>query len=166
HKGHISAHSEPGKGTAFYIYLPLAEQSRPVSPARKEEPLPTGTEKILLLDDEQPIVERQQRILERLGYEVTPRTSSIEALEAFRANPDKFDVLITDMTMPNMTGDRLAVEVKQIRPGLPVILSTGFSEKVNKHNNEDLGVDGFLMKPVTQRAIAEMVRRVLDEPKI
>ncbi|MFO7860514.1 MAG: PAS domain S-box protein [Desulfosalsimonas sp.] len=163
HKGHISVHSESGKGTAFYIYLPLAEQSRPVSPARKQEPLPTGIEKILLVDDEQPIIEIQQRILERLGYQVTPRTSSIEALEAFRANPDKFDVLITDTTMPNMTGDRLAREVKQIRPGLPVVLSTGFSEKVNKNNKEDLGVDGFLMKPVTKTDLAEMVRKVLDK---
>ncbi|MCF8036716.1 MAG: PAS domain S-box protein [Desulfobacteraceae bacterium] len=163
HKGHISAHSEPGKGTAFYIYLPLAEQSRPVSPARKEEPLPTGTEKILLVDDEQPIVEMQQRMLERLGYEVTPRTSSIEALEAFRANPDKFDVLITDMTMPNMTGDRLAIEVKQIRPDVPVILCTGFSEKIDDQKKGELRIEGLMLKPVSRTELAETVRKILDK---
>ncbi|MBS3751284.1 MAG: PAS domain S-box protein, partial [Anaerolineales bacterium] len=164
HSGHITVYSEPGKGTTFHVYLPLAEQerSRDTSTGQVGKELPTGTESILLVEDEKPIIDMQQQILETLGYHVTSRTSSVEALEAFRANPYKFDLLVTDITMPNMTGDRLALKVKEIRPDIPVILCTGFSEKINDQQSKDLGIEGFLMKPVTKKDMAEAVRKVLD----
>ncbi|MFP4573632.1 MAG: response regulator [Desulfobacterales bacterium] len=134
HSGHITVYSEPEEETIFYVFFPLAEQevSQTASTVQKDEALPTGTESILLVDDEKPIVEMLQQILESQGYRVTIRTSSVEALEAFRANPDKFDIVITDMTMPDMTGDRLALKIKEIRSDMPVILCTGFSEKINE----------------------------------
>ncbi|MBS3809775.1 MAG: response regulator, partial [Desulfobacterales bacterium] len=156
--------SEPGKGTTFHVYLPLAEpeKSRDISTGQVGKELPTGTESILLVEDEKPIIDMQQQILETLGYHVTSRTSSVEALEVFRVDPYKFDLLVTDMTMPKMTGDRLALKVKEIRPDIPVILCTGFSEKINGRQRKDLGIEGFLMKPVTKKDMAEAVRKVLD----
>ncbi|MBS3756725.1 MAG: PAS domain S-box protein, partial [Desulfobacterales bacterium] len=164
HSGHISVYSEPGKGTTFHVYLPLAEpeKSRDISTGQVGKELPTGTESILLVEDEKPIIDMQQQILETLGYHVTARTSSVEALEVFRVDPYKFDLLVTDMTMPKMTGDRLALKVKEIRPDIPVILCTGFSEKINGRQRKDLGIEGFLMKPVTKKDMAEAVRKVLD----
>ncbi len=105
----------------------------------------------------------QQQILENQEYRVTPQTSSVEALKSFHASPDKFDIVITDMTMPGMTGDKLALKLKELRPDVPVILYTGFSEKINEQKNEGSGVDGFMMKPVTKTDLAKMVRKVLDK---
>lgn len=164
HSGHITVYSEPGKGTTFQVYFPSAEQerSRDISTGQAGKELPAGTESILLVEDEKPIIDMQQQILETLGYQVTSRTSSVEALEVFRANPYKFDLLVTDITMPNMTGDGLALKVKEIRPDIPVILCTGFSEKINDQQRKDLGIEDFLMKPVTKKDMAEAVRKVLD----
>ena len=109
------------------------------------------------------IVKIEKQMLERLGYHVKVRTSSIEALEAFRANPDKFDLVITDMTMPNMTGDKLAGELIKIRSDIPVILCTGFSEMMSRKKTESLGIKGFLMKPVVLKDLSGMIRKVLDQ---
>jgi CheY-like chemotaxis protein len=102
-------------------------------------------------------------MLERLGYQVTVRTSSIEALEAFRASMDKFDLVITDLTMPNMSGDKLAGELMNIRPDIPIILCTGFSEKMSKERAEALGIKGFLMKPILKSDLAKLTREVIDK---
>jgi CheY-like chemotaxis protein len=102
-------------------------------------------------------------MLERLGYQVTVRTSSIEALEVFRASMDKFDLVLTDLTMPNMTGDKLAGELMNIRPDIPIILCTGFSEKMSKERAEALGIKDFLMKPIVKSDLAKTVREVLDK---
>jgi len=120
HKGQITVNSQPDKGVTFNIYLPLAKKQSVELPPRIEEPLPTGTEHILLVDDEPSIVKMMQVSLKRLGYTVTSRVSSIEALAAFRSSPDKFDLVMTDMAMPNMTGDKLACEIKKIRPDMPM----------------------------------------------
>jgi len=101
-------------------------------------------------------------MLESLGYTVVTRTSSIEALELFRAQPDKFDLVITDMTIPNMTGDELAKELMGIRPDLPIILCTGFSELINEHKAKAMGIRAFVMKPIVQREMAKAVRKALD----
>jgi CheY-like chemotaxis protein len=122
----------------------------------------TGTERILLVDDEEAIVRLETLMLERLGYIVTARTSSIEALAAFKVNPAQFDLVLTDMTMPNMTGTQLARELISIRPDIPVIICTGFSEKISEDNAAAMGIKGFLMKPVVKSEIAKVVRRVLD----
>jgi len=97
-----------------------------------------------------------------LGYSVTSRTSSLEALEAFRANPDKFDVVITDMAMPNMSGDKLAAELIKIRPDIPILLCTGFSEKISEEKAASTGIKGFLMKPIRVNDISKKIRELLD----
>lgn len=124
---------------------------------------PTGTERILLVDDEEPIVNMEKRMLERLGYRTTVRTSSPDALAAFQANPEHFDLVISDRGMPNMTGDQLARELLSIKSGLPIIFCTGFGTETDARRARDMGVKGFLMKPVGTGDLAEMVRKVLDE---
>jgi CheY-like chemotaxis protein len=130
------------------------------------ERLEGGFDRILLVDDEEPIARLGKQILEHRGYAVTTRTSSVEALEVFRAKPDAFDLVISDMTMPNMTGDRLAREVKSIRPDIAVIICTGFSERINNERADDIGIKGVLMKPVVRSEMAKMVRKVLDEANV
>ena len=159
--GHITVASEVGMGSTFHVYLPLASDAASEGAERSVESVPKGTERILLVDDELPIVKMQQQRLERLGYKVTSTSGSIEALEMFRASPDKFDLVITDMSMPGMTGKQLAAAVKAVRPDVPVILCTGFSEQIDGRG-ENLDVEGFLMKPVDRGQMAGAVRKVLD----
>ena len=163
HGGDIKVYSEPGKGTEFYVYFPLIE-TKPVEPKIVSTgPVQKGSERILLVDDEEPIVRMVKQMLERLGYQVATRTSSVEALEAFRANSDKFDLVITDMTMPNMTGIELAPRLLEIRPDIPIILYTGFSEITDANKAKALGIREFLMKPIVRDQIARTIRKVLDE---
>jgi PAS domain S-box-containing protein len=161
HGGDIRVQSAPGKGAAFTVYLPVLkialEAVSRVPPIIHE----TGTESILLVDDEEAIVRLEQMMLERLGYRITTRTSSIQALDVFSARPEAFDLVITDMTMPIMTGDRLAGELRSIKPGIPIILCTGFTEKMDEQKAREIGVNGFLMKPVVKSELARMVREVL-----
>ena len=166
HQGDISVHSEPGKGTTFYIYLPLSEQ-QPLERSQKfDGVLPPGSEHILLVDDEKPIVKMQRQLLERLGYKVTASTSSVEALKIFRSSPYNFDLVITDMTMPDMSGDYLAKEIKKIRPDVLVILCTGYSERINIQTGAGLQIDGFMMKPIEKGNLAKTVRKLIDEAKM
>jgi len=162
YKGAIMVESELGKGTLFTIYIPRlvshAETKTDVQPST----VLTGHERILLVDDEDSIATLTKAMLERLGYQVTVRISSIDTLEAFKAAPDNFDLVITDMTMPNMTGDELAIEIKKIRLDIPIILSTGFSEKINEGESSLSGVDGVLMKPISMNELGLAVRNVLD----
>jgi len=115
-----------------------------------------------LVDDEEPISMMIKTMLERLGYQVSVRNSSTDTLKAFRAAPDRFDLVITDMTMPNLTGDKLAIEIKKIRSDIPIILCTGFSDKVSEGKSSALGIDGVLMKPVALVELAKALRNVLD----
>ena len=164
HSGHINVYSEHGKGTEFHIYLPVIKSTQDTDQVE----MPTilkGDERILLVDDKKDVCDIEQRMLEHLGYHVTVRLSSTDALEAFRANPDNFNLVITDMTMPNMTGDKLAGELIKIRSDIPVILCTGFSEKRLKEKMEFIGIKGLLMKPVVMQEFSRMIREVLDEAK-
>ena len=111
------------------------------------------------------MIKLEQQMLERLGYQVTSCNSSLEAIEVFHSNPDAFDIIITDMTMPNMTGDQVAKNILSIKPDTPIIIITGFSERINKEKAETIGIKGFLMKPVLISDMAQMVRNVLDEPQ-
>ena len=159
--GTIKVYSEPATGSIFHVYLPVQE-SRAKTEVPVEESLATGTERILFIDDEQFMVNLQKRALESLGYMVVARTSSLEALDAFRAQPHGFDLVITDMTMPRMTGDKLAQELIKIRPDIPVILCTGFSPTITEDKAKSLGIRTFLAKPLLKRDLATTVRQVLD----
>ncbi|MBI9084637.1 MAG: PAS domain S-box protein [Desulfobacterales bacterium] len=162
YRGDIKVFSQAGKGATFNVYLPLMQKYPGTPSVEKPAIYQTGNERVLLVDDEEPIVRLEKQMLERLGYKVTSRVSSLEALEAFRANPDSFDLVITDVTMPNMTGDQLARELLSIKPGLPVIICTGFSERISRDKAAAIGIKGFLMKPIVKSDMAQMVRNVLD----
>jgi two-component system, cell cycle sensor histidine kinase and response regulator CckA len=162
--GKISVDSKPGQGALFTIYLPVTRKRQGHRPYQAET-LPAGTERILFVDDEAPIAKMGGQTLERFGYTVSIRTSSIEALELFRTKPNDFDLVITDMTMPNMTGDRLAVEMMKIRPDIPVILCTGFSKKISDDSIATIGIRAVAYKPIVKADLAKTVRKVLDEAK-
>ena len=159
--GNIRVYSEPCKGTAFHVYLPVIQTQAETKEIRIKSPVEGGKERILIVDDEEQIVRMSQQILERLGYHVTARTSSIETLEAFRAAPNKFDLVITDMTMPNMTGVQLTQKLIEIRSDIPVIICTGFSEKISEHKASIMGIRGYVMKPVVRSELAKKIREVL-----
>ncbi len=161
--GAIRVHSEPGNGSTFEVFIPRIKYTEDLLEIEEPVKLPTGNERILFVDDEETLVYAGRGILERLGYEVTTRTSSVEALIAFQAQPDKFDLVITDMTMPNKTGTELAKELLQIRPDIPIILCTGFSEQTSEENAKELGIREYVSKPIVIRGMADAVRRVLDE---
>jgi PAS domain S-box-containing protein len=162
HGGDIYVSSEPGKGATFNVYLPAIK--RRITPEEiVDKPIPTGTERILFIDDEPAIVTVGAQILEALGYHVVTRSSSIEALELFKIQKDRFDIVITDMTMPQMTGEKLAEELMKIRFDIPVILCTGFSSRIDEQEALNKGIRAFISKPIFKREIAEAVRRVLDQ---
>ncbi|MEA2083258.1 MAG: ATP-binding protein [Thermodesulfobacteriota bacterium] len=161
HGGHITVYSEPDKGSEFHVYLPAIKTQQETKQI-KTRPSEKGNERILVVDDEKMVLEIQQKMLKRLGYDVTALTSSVEALKAFQANPDNFDLIITDMTMPNMTGDQLAQKIMGIRTDIPIILGSGFSEKMSNEKAKSLGIKGFLMKPVLMKDLSITIRRVLD----
>ncbi len=163
HDGEITVYSEPDRGTVFHVYLPLID-----SYDRKEErnallPLQGGNERILFVDDEKNLVDFSVKMLERLGYNVISTSSSIDALEIFRRNPDSFDIIITDQTMPVMTGIELAEKIINIRSDIPVIICTGFSESINSEKAEVAGIKQLLMKPFTMKDISQAIRKVLDQ---
>jgi len=162
--GHINVYSELGKGTEFHIYLPVIESTQDSDQVELPRIL-KGDERILLVDDKKDVCNIEHQMIERLGYRVTARLSSTDAFEAFRANPHNFDLVITDMTMPDMTGDELARELIKIRPDIPVILCTGFSAKMSQKKMESTRIKGLLMKPVVMQELSGMIRKVLDEAK-
>jgi len=165
HGGDISVSSQPNKGTTFTVYLPVIDdidvEIKPVEATAATQ----GNERILLIDDEEQIIDIEQQILERLGYKVTPKTDSQEALEEFAALPEKFDLVITDMTMPKMTGEQLARRLMEIKPDIPVILCTGFNETITEEKALAMGIDKFVMKPIVKDELANTIRTVLDNPK-
>jgi CheY-like chemotaxis protein len=161
-RGVLGVESEPGRGTTFKIYLPTAESGEP-SDSEPAALIPTGEERILLVDDEPDIVEVGTLLLEKLGYRVDARTSSAEALELFRNDPGKYDLVMTDMTMPGGTGRELAEGMIAIRPDIPIILCSGFSHQIDKNDAMKMGIRAFVMKPLKLQEIAHAVRKVLDE---
>ncbi len=163
-RGMVTVSSRPGEGAVFEIYLPaVAPQKRGRQPSLSE--LPHGRESVLFVDDEPALATIGAHRLERLGYRVTVRSSPLEALELVRAAPQRFDLVITDLGMPHMRGTRLAAAIGELRPDLPVILCTGFSEKLSAEKAQQMGLAALLMKPVGQHELAVTVRRVLDREK-
>ncbi|MBF0550371.1 MAG: response regulator [Deltaproteobacteria bacterium] len=161
-KGEIAVESRLGQGTTFRILLPRLDDNEPVWDPIDDDSLPRGNERILIVDDEVILVAMGRRMLEALGYTVVARTSSIEACEAFRAQPDKFDLVISDQTMPYMTGAELARELLQIRPDIPIILCTGHSEALTHQKAKSIGVRELVMKPIIRHEFTRTIRRVLD----
>ena len=161
HGGNITVKSEPGLGSALTVYLPVIDH-HPTRNGRLNQALPGGSEHILVVDDEPFQVDIGRQMLEKLGYSVTTRTNSVEALVDFREHPDRFDLVISDMTMPNMSGDQLAEKLMAVRPELPVILCTGYSEKINEEKARAMGVRKLIMKPVNIGTLSEILRNVLD----
>jgi two-component system cell cycle sensor histidine kinase/response regulator CckA len=160
--GTITVESRPSQKTVFSIYLPVTSNLDNTINSGNDELL-GGDDSILFVDDEPSIARMGSRILENLGYTVTIRTSSLEALELFRAKPDRFALVITDMTMPHMTGDKFALELKQIRDDIPIILCTGYSNKINAESALEIGINAFAYKPFSKADLASTVREVLDK---
>jgi len=163
HKGFMVVDSEPGRGSTFQAYFPISEEDAPSEIQHKTTDLKRGSEHVLLIDDEPSILKMGQRMLESLGYRVTVEDSSLKAYETFKSNPNRFDLVITDQTMPNMSGTELTEKILQLDPEIAVILCTGFSSKVSEENARDKGIKKYIHKPYNKNILSEAVREVLDE---
>jgi PAS domain S-box-containing protein len=161
HGGEITVNSAIAKGSEFIVYFPITKESEETQ-IHDQKILPTGREHILFVDDEDPIVDMSTKILKRLGYSVTALTNSLEALELFRSNPDHFDLVITDMTMPKMTGDKLAAEMLKIRSDIPVIICTGYSKKISNTIFGENHIKAICQKPLSMNELATKIREVLS----
>jgi PAS domain S-box-containing protein len=163
HGGKTTAYSELGKGSTFSIYLPVMETGIDAeSKAKAPLETPKGNESILFVDDEELLVDVGSQVLASLGYQVTCYTSALKALGAFKRDPQGFDVVLTDMNMPKLSGLDLANELIKIRPDIPIVLCTGFSERISASQSESLGIRKIIMKPMVARDIALAVREVLE----
>jgi PAS domain S-box-containing protein len=162
YQGHIAVSSDLGKGTTFQVYLPRVAEEVFGNGTAASVPVSTGTERIVVVDDEEVITGLLEAILTSLGYQVTVFNNSLEALTFITKDPTAFDLLLTDMTMPHQTGIELSQKVLAIKPGLPIILCTGFSEVINQEKAQTLGIQGYLLKPVSVPDLAMTMRKVLD----
>ena len=162
HKGAIRVESEPGKGTVFEVLFPLSEPEAKHE-TKKPEALPTGSERILFVDDEESLLKIGQKMLNQLGYSVETKRNPIEALELVHSEPDRFDLVITDMAMPQMTGDKLAQKILSIRPDMPIILCTGFSEKIDNEKAKAMGIAAYVMKPIRKMEIGRTILMFLNK---
>jgi len=165
HGGVIKVFSQPGTGTSFHILFPIV-QKKSEKKKQASSPLPKGNERILFVDDEKFLVDIGKELLESLGYNVETSTNVYDALELFYGWPDKYDLIITDIDMPKMTGEKLAAKIKKNRPGCPIIACTGFGMVTVHENAKAAGICEILMKPLSLQNLANAVRRVLDETKL
>jgi len=163
--GSITFDSKPGQGSVFTLIFPACEE-KAEEPADVQEKLPVGHERILIVDDETAIVKVMGETLEFLGYKPTIQTDSTMALDLFKSSPDQFDLVITDMTMPGITGDVLAKKIMEIRPDIPVVLCTGYSRKITEEQAKSLGLRAFLYKPITIKDLAHTLREILDKTEV
>ena len=162
--GFIKVESSPGEGTLIGIYLPAIEDTSPsIMYGEDSDPLPMGQENILFVDDEAAITEINKSVLSSLGYQVTVETKSMEALQKFKADPEAFDLVITDQTMPDLTGTELAKSMLKLNPNIPIILCTGYTASLSEDIVYGIGIKSLKTKPLSKRKLAEIVRRVLDE---
>jgi CheY-like chemotaxis protein len=165
-KGYLDVISSIGKGTTFFIYLPVIEVAGSKSDTFKSSgSLPKGDEKIAFVDDEKSVVDFSKIMLESLGYRVTGFTDSRLVFDTFKSTPDDFDLVITDMTMPHMTGEELARQILEIRPDMPLILCTGYSDHLSSDQAKKIGIRDYIEKPVLKRDLALIIRKILDEKK-
>jgi len=165
YRGFITIESNQGSGTVFRVYFPAIDGEM-LTESKSVEMVPQGTESILFVDDETILAELGKAMLEQLGYSVTACTSGPDAWNTFNNQPDRFDAVVTDQTMPGLTGMDLAKQILQIRPDMPIILCTGYSTLVDERQARSLGIKGFAMKPLSKGMIATLLRKVLDESRI
>ncbi len=165
YEGAIYAESEPGKGSSFEVFLPVVE-NKSESDKVIENPVPMGTENILFVDDEPALVKMIQQMLTRFGYQVVTSTDSLEALDLFQSQPEKFDLVITDIAMPHMTGDKLSEKIRAIREDIPIILCSGSDSRVPKEKAKRIGINSYLVKPVILEDLINNVRHALDENRL
>ncbi len=161
--GFVSLHSEPNQGTAISVFIPIIPKPAVVEDRPANEPLRGGTERILFVDDEQVLMDLAKEALSHYGYQVTAFSDSTMALAHFEQHPDKYDLVVTDMTMPRMTGDALAQKIHLKRPDIPVIMCTGFSQNIDDQKAKVLGVDAFLFKPIIFEKLLGTIRKILDQ---
>jgi PAS domain S-box-containing protein len=166
HKGFINVDSKPGRGSIFNAYFPWIEEKIDVKETPAYEKIPIGTEKVLFIDDREMLTDIGKTMLENLGYSVTAINDSSEALDLFVNNPNQFDLVITDQTMPNLTGSELAQQFLQIRSDIPIILCTGYSVFIDKIKAQEIGIKAFVMKPIHIRDLSRLIRKVLDGDKL
>jgi len=162
HGGFVEVKSKLGKGSTFNIFFPTIDEKATHAEADKSTDIPTGTERILFVDDEDMLARVGKSILERLGYSVTALTDSTKVLDLFQNNPAQFDLVITDQTMPNLPGSELAKQLLQIRSDIPIIVCTGYSSMIDELKAQKIGIREFVMKPFTIKEIAKTIRKVLD----
>jgi PAS domain S-box-containing protein len=160
--GTVTVDSEMGKGTTFHVYFAITRHAD-ILAVHEDQSIPSGDERILFVDDEEIVAEMGTHMLRRLGYSVTAFTDSTEAFSAFRENPAGFDIVITDQTMPGMTGSKLAQEMLQIRPDLPIILCTGFSSQIDQYSAQAIGIKKLAFKPFNKIHLAKLIRNALKE---
>ncbi len=165
HDGRIFVESVPGEGSVFRVFFPVLENPAEAV-SNQAAAYPRGTERILFVDDEELLVQVGVEMLNDLGYDAVGTTRALQALERFTSRPDEFDLVITDMTMPGMTGDQLAAKILSHRPDIPVIICTGFSKRISSEMASSLGIRALLMKPVTVQELARTIREVLDQPGV
>ena len=165
HGGHIAVESKEGVGSTFKIFFPLSKnRPRPLPDPIPPTKIQEGKGHILVVDDEEMIVNMLKTMLERMGFKVSTEVRSVRALERFRADPLEYDLVITDMTMPGMTGYQLTANIRTVRPDIPVILCTGYSETMTRERASELGIKGFLPKPILRSELTEMIQQVMGEP--
>lgn len=164
HGGIIIVNSIPNQATVFDLYFPITEEAA-TEPKTINTDLPKGTEKILFIDDDEMLAKLGEKLLSEMGYQVSLMTESTEALKMFTANPDHFDLVITDQTMPQLSGKELIQKLKKIRPDLRTVLCTGFSSQIDEDQAQQLGIGAFCMKPLDLPEFLQTVRRVLDGDK-
>ncbi|MBN1294622.1 MAG: response regulator [Candidatus Latescibacteria bacterium] len=164
HGGDVTVTSKVGEGTTFTVLFPKYECEE-LSETIHDSDIKRGSERVLFVDDEEQMVKLSKLMIQSLGYEVVTEMSSVKAFELFKAQPDFFDLVITDQTMPQLTGDRLALKLMEIRPDLPVILCTGYSELITSDEAKAMGIKDYLMKPIKKRELADSIRNALEYKK-
>ncbi len=161
YKGTITVESESDKGTTFHLYFPISHEPA-VAKSEEVEKIPKGSERILFVDDNDVYAEMGAEMIGRLGYDVDLRMNSREALNVFKADPENYDLVITDQIMPDLSGEELVQEIRTIRPDMPIILCTGYSSQMDDEKARMLGIDKFAYKPIVMKDIAMLIRKVLD----
>jgi CheY-like chemotaxis protein len=161
HDGAVTAYSQAGEGTAFHLYFPAhPSEAMLADPARPAIPRGDGT-RVLLVDDEPMLAQMGVKMLERLGYAVTSATAPADAVDLFAAHPDAFDLLVTDLTMPGMLGTELAARLLRIKPGLPILLVTGYTATLTSTSIRTLGIGGMALKPLSFETLGRAVHEVI-----